>query len=409
MEALNVYLSGRFAGVLSRDDAGRLSFRYDSEYLASGYEAISVTLPLSAEPYQERDIMAFFSNLLPDEGVRRTIAEILRLPFEDTFGILKEIGGDCAGAIAFWEAGKERAEEIREYKSLTEEESFKILTELDRRPLGIDDEFRGISGAGAQDKLIACLDGKVLKLPLKGTPSTHIIKPDIERFENSVFNEYFVMRLAKACGINVAKCDILTLKDRHFYVTERFDREVVNGRVTRLHQEDFCQLLKCRPEIKYQDQGGPSLVECVKLIRETLRLPAVDVLEFVDRVIFNFLVGNGDAHGKNFSVLYRNGQPRLSPAYDIISTTVYPAISKKMAMKFDGEYNFRWITKGKIVRTFERGGIGEKIVLASIAKMCARMKEVLPTFIDEVTAAHPCEIYHDIIRGIRARLSVLRD
>lgn len=409
MEALNVYLSGRFAGVLSRDDAGRLSFRYDSEYLALGYEAISVTLPLSAEPYQERDIMAFFSNLLPDEGVRRTIAEILRLPFEDTFGILKEIGGDCAGAIAFWEAGKERAEEIREYKSLTEEESFKILTELDRRPLGIDDEFRGISGAGAQDKLIACLDGKVLKLPLKGTPSTHIIKPDIERFENSVFNEYFVMRLAKACGLNVAKCDILTLKDRHFYVTERFDREVVNGRVTRLHQEDFCQLLKCRPEIKYQDQGGPSLVECVKLIRETLRLPAVDVLEFVDRVIFNFLVGNGDAHGKNFSVLYRNGQPRLSPAYDIISTTVYPAISKKMAMKFDGEYNFRWITKGKVVRTFERGGIGEKIVLASIAKMCARMTEVLPAFIDEVIAAHPCEIYHDIIRGIRTRLSVLRD
>lgn len=409
MEALNVYLSERFAGVLSRDDAGRLSFRYDSEYLASGYEAISVTLPLSAEPYQERDIMAFFSNLLPDEGVRRTIAEILRLPFEDTFGILKEIGGDCAGAIAFWEAGKERADEIREYKALTEEESLKILTELDRRPLGIDDEFRGISGAGAQDKLIACLDGKVLKLPLKGTPSTHIIKPDIERFENSVFNEYFVMRLAKACGINVAKCDILTLKDRHFYVTERFDREVVNGRVTRLHQEDFCQLLKCRPEIKYQDQGGPSLVECVKLIRETLRLPAVDVLEFVDRVIFNFLVGNGDAHGKNFSVLYRNGQPRLSPAYDMISTTVYPAISKKMAMKFDGEYNFRWITKGKIVRTFERGGIGEKIVLASIAKMCARMTEVLPAFIDEVTAAHPCEIYHDIIRGIRARLSVLRD
>lgn len=409
MEALNVYLSGRFAGVLSRDDAGQLSFRYDSEYLASGYEAISVTLPLSAEPYQERDIMAFFSNLLPDEGIRRTIAEILRLPFEDTFGILKEIGGDCAGAIAFWEAGKERADEIREYKSLTEEESFKILTELDRRPLGIDDEFRGISGAGAQDKLIACLDGKVLKLPLKGTPSTHIIKPDIERFENSVFNEYFVMRLAKACGLNVAKCDILTLKDRHFYVTERFDREVVNGRVTRLHQEDFCQLLKCRPEIKYQDQGGPSLVECVKLIRETLRLPAVDVLEFVDRVIFNFLVGNGDAHGKNFSVLYRNGQPRLSPAYDIISTTVYPTISKKMAMKFDGEYNFRWITKGKVVRTFERGGIGEKIVLASIVKMCARMTEVLPAFIDEVTAAHPCEIYHDIILGIRTRMPVLRN
>lgn len=407
METLKVYLSGRLAGRLIRDDSKRLSFCYDADYLTSGNEAISATLPLSSDAYQERDIMAFFSNLLPDEGVRCAIADILRLPFEDTFGLLKEIGGDCAGAIAFWAEGKERPPSDPKYRTLSEDEALKILTELDRRPLGIDDEFRGISGAGAQDKLIACLDGTTLKLPLQGTPSTHIIKPDIQRFPESVFNEYFVMRLAKRCGLRVAECDILSFKDHHFYVTTRFDRAWEDGSVTRLHQEDFCQLLKCRPEIKYQDQGGPSLVECLGLIRETMRLPAADVLEFTDRIIYNFIVGNGDAHGKNFSVLYRDGQPRLSPAYDLISTTVYPEISKKMAMKFDGEYNFRWISRGKIVRTFERGGVNAKLVNASIDKMRTRVSTEIEGLLAEVKAEHPAGIYGDIVRGVQLRLKAL--
>ena len=407
MERLDVYLCDRLAGSLERND-GRMSFRYRTEYLQSDSPAVvSSTLPLSDRIYEERDVMAFFSNLLPDEGVRRRIAEIVGVTPEDTFGLLREIGGDCAGAIAFWPPGKRPCRTDKPvYRELTDAEADDVLRNLGNRPLGIDEDFRGISGAGAQDKLIACLrDGKIF-LPLRGTPSTHIIKPEIERFPCSVQNEYFCMELSRRCGFETAECGIVRFGELDYYVTRRYDRADDGGIVRRLHQEDFCQLLKCRPEIKYQDQGGPSIVECVRLLRE-LHLPGSDVMAFLDRVVFNFLIGNGDAHGKNFSVVYRNGMPRLSPQYDLICTTVYPQIGKKMAMKFDGKFEFRWITPGKIVRTFEGAGIGEKLVRDSIERQTSSIRRELPGLVDEIGTKFPSPVYHDICKGIHARIRLL--
>jgi len=128
---------------------------------------------------------------------------------------------------------------------------------------------------------------------------------------------------------------------------------------------------------------------------------------WLDCVIFNFLVGNGDAHGKNFSVLYRNGAPRLAPAYDILCTAVYPSIAKKMAMKFDGKFEFRWITSGKIVRTFARAGVSEKLVRDSIVRQIAALRTNLPALVDEANSQHPSPIYHDIIKGIHQRIRQL--
>ena len=406
-ERLDVYLCDRLAGALERTD-GRVSFRYLPEYLQSDAPSVvSSTLPLSESVYEERDVMAFFSNLLPDEGVRRRIAEIVGVTPEDTFGLLCEIGGDCAGAIAFWPPGKRpcRTDEpvLRE---LSDTEADDILRNLGNRPLGIDDEFRGISGAGSQDKLIACLKNGKIFLPLRGTPSTHIIKPEIERFPCSVQNEFFCMELSRRCGFETAECGILKVCGIDYYVTRRYDRTEADGVVRRLHQEDFCQLLKCRPEIKYQDQGGPSIVECVNLLRK-MHLPGADVKSFVDRVVFNFVIGNGDAHGKNFSVVYRDGVPRLAPQYDLICTTVYPQIGKKMAMKFDGKFEFRWITPGKIVRTFGRAGIGEKLVRDSIERQVDVVHTELPGIVDEMNGRFPSPVYHDICRGIHARIRQL--
>ena len=404
MERLNVYLCGKLAGVLERD-AGTLTFRYLPDYLADpDAAALSGTLPLSAEAYGERDIMAFFSNLLPDEGVRRRIAEILQLSSEDTFGLLRIIGGDCAGAIAFWEPGREPHEPCPSlFRPLSNAEADALLKDLRNRPLGIGDDFRGISGAGAQDKLIACWQGGQVLLPLRGTPSTHIFKPQSERFPQSVHNEFFCMQLSRRCGFDTATCEIVRIGDADYYVTERYDRMKGQGGVRRLHQEDFCQLLRCRPEIKYQDQGGPSVADCVRLLR-SLSLPGADVLSFVDRVIFNFLIGNGDAHGKNFSLLYHGNQPRLAPAYDLICTTVYPEIARKMAMKFDDMYDFRWVTPGKIVRTFARAEIGEQLVKDSIRRQISRLRSQLPALLELVSDRYPSSVYSEIVYGIKCRI-----
>ena len=408
MEQLDVYLCNRLAGTLCRAENGKMSFRYLADYLASS-EAIplSSTLPLSDVPFAERDIAAFFSNLLPDESVRIRIAEILKLTPEDTFGLLRLIGGDCAGAVAFYEPGHSPALPVQpSYRKLSEDESADLLTNLANRPLGIADDFRGISGAGAQDKLIACVSDGRISLPLHGTPSTHIIKPGIERFPNSVFNEWFCMKLSAACGFDTADCDILRVKGAPYYVTTRYDRETRDDVTVRLHQEDFCQLLKCRPEIKYQDQGGPSVVECTQILQQ-LRLPTSDIIAFIDRVIFNFLIGNGDAHGKNFSVLYRDRRPRLAPVYDALCTTVYPAIAKKMAMKFDGKFEFRWVTVGKIIRTFARAGIGGSVIRDAIARQIAALRANLDATLARAEAEHSSSIYDEIARGIRQRIRQL--
>ena len=409
MERLDVYLCDRLVGALERSDAG-LTFRYLPEYLSGVSPAVvSSTLPLSDAVYEERDVMAFFSNLLPDESVRQRIAEILKLTPEDTFGLLKMIGGDCAGAIAFWEPGRRPHRPDRPvYRELSETEADAILRNLGSRPLGIADDFRGISGAGAQDKLIACLKDGHIALPLRGTPSTHIFKPGIERFPESVYNEHFCMQLSRRCGFDTADCEILRLAGADYYVTRRYDRETTeDGVVRRLHQEDFCQLLRCRPEIKYQDQGGPSIVECATLLRQ-MRFPGADILSFVDRVVFNFIIGNGDAHGKNFSVLYHGNVPRLAPQYDLICTAVYPKIARKMAMKLDGKFEFRWVTPGKFVRTFERAGIGEKVVRDSIARQTEAVRNALPSLLDEVNAKWPSSVYHDVCQGIYARIRQLK-
>ena len=407
MECLDVYLYDRKIGVLSSDN-GRMEFRYVPAYLEQKKsEALSFSLPLRPEPYTDEAIIPFFSNLLPDEGVRVRIAEILQVSPDNIFGLLKEIGEDCAGAVAFYPQDKS-PQEVQEplYRDLSEDEADHVLTHLSERPLNIGVEDFHISGAGAQDKLVASVDRGHVLLPLKGTPSTHIIKPGIARFPESVFNEFYCMKLSRYCGVQTAECDIITIKGNAYYSVERYDRLKADGSWHRLHQEDFCQLLGVDPKIKYESEGGPKLVQCFELLRK-MELPAVDTIRFLRQVIFCFLIGNGDAHAKNFSVIYRNGRPELSPAYDLLSTAVYPNLPPKLAMKIDAEYNFRWITTGKFIRAGEKAGLTEKIVREQIREMIANMSSALEKINTKEVVKHPAEIYKKIQSGIEMRMKQL--
>ena len=404
MEYLDVYLHDRKVGTLS-SDKGKMEFSYSAEYiLLPDAEPLAFTLPLSETPYSSGSVVSFFSNLLPDESVRVRIAEILGVSPENIFGLLKEIGEDCAGAVALF-SPERRPASVTEpiFKPLSEDDAHNILANLADRPLNVGAEDFHISGAGAQDKLVASVQKGIVYLPLKGTPSTHIIKPGISRFPESVFNELYCMKLAKACGLNTADCDILYIKGIPYYVTERYDRSK-NGEIwTRLHQEDFCQLLGYEPSIKYESEGGPKLLQCFELLRN-LELPASDTIEFLDRIIFIFLTGNGDAHAKNFSIIYRDGRPRLAPAYDLLSTVVYPNLSPKLAMKIDGEYNFRWISQGKFLRMGTKAGLTEKIVIKEIQKIHKKLNKILDKFTSEMNAQYPASVYDKIKAGIIERL-----
>lgn len=344
-ETLDVFLKTELVGHLIFNE-GELSFAYNENYLnQENAKKLSSALPLQAEKFSHRECQAFFSGLLPDEAIRKTLARYLQFSEENIFGLLKAIGGECAGAISLHDPNKENFDKENEYRILSNQEAQELLASLDQRPFLIGEEGVRMSAGGAQNKLMVCFNKEQLLLPLYGSPSTHILKPQMKDFRESVFNEFFCMKLAKDLGLNTANAEIIWIENQAYYLTERYDRVKTESGIIRQHQEDFCQALNIAPELKYQSERGPSLIDCMQLIDTKVAKGAMkgaSKIDFIKIIIFNYLVGNGDAHGKNFSLLYRSNEEALAPFYDLLSTVVYyNPFKSKMAMKLGGTYKFR--------------------------------------------------------------------
>ena len=340
---LEVWLFAERVGTLALVD-GRLNFCYAPGWLShKDAVALSASLPLQAEPFDDRKTRPFFAGLLPEGQMRRLIAQQFQVSGQNDFALLDHIGGECAGAVTILRPGQPLPEPTRhdDIQWLSDQEVITILDELPRRPMLAGKDGLRLSLAGAQDKLPVIFNGTRIGLPLNGTPSSHILKPAIHAVDDSVINEGFCMALAEAMQLKPAKSKIHHVLDRSFLLVERYDRLVnAQGYRQRLHQEDFCQALGVIPEMKYQNEGGPDLVKCFDLVRRATRPSAPQVLRLLDYVIFNALIGNHDAHAKNFSLLYTGKAPILAPLYDTLSTAVYPTLTPKMAMKIGSKYKF---------------------------------------------------------------------
>ena len=397
--SLDVYLLGRKVGCIDysshRND---MRFTYDAEYLASEDALpLSYALPLRSEPFDSERTTIFFENLLPPDQVRRKLGPILHLSRHNVFGFLEALGGDCAGAISLWPHGETPLSGKERVKRLDEDDAAEILGSLKKRPLYVNgiDGYR-ISGSGAQNKLIARIVNGHIELPLFGAPSTHIIKPAIQDYEDSVYNEYFSMRLAERLGLATAKCGLMRVKGRICYWTERFDREVVDGQVRRLHQEDFCQICGISGELKYESEGGPSFAQCMAVMQE-MKISLADRLSFIDRMIFNYLIGNADAHGKNSSILYRGkGQRRLAPIYDVMSTAIYGNLSRVNAMSIGGARKFADVKRERFGTMAQEAGMRPQLAIDRLDRLVARIGSVAHTLSGELAAEWPSDVYAKI-------------
>ncbi|MBU2532937.1 MAG: type II toxin-antitoxin system HipA family toxin, partial [Alphaproteobacteria bacterium] len=337
--ALDVYLDDVIVGSLQQSDDGALMFGYRADYLGrNDKRAISVSMPLREEPYPDRVARPYFSGLLPDERARQRLAAALGVSDGNAFGLLEVIGGECAGALSLLPQGAVLPDAgTQPPEILTQERLVDVLELLRTRPLLGGEEGIRLSLAGAQDKLAVCVVGGDIALAKDGRPTTHILKPFIAGLDGSVENELFCMLLAGRLGLSVAEVDRGKAGATDFLLVRRYDRHSdKSGAIKRLHQEDFCQALSVPPELKYEDEGGPGIAQSLALLADHARRPAADRLAFQKMLIFHYLVGNADAHAKNYALLYGNKAPDLAPLYDVVCTAAYPRLAKKLAMKIGG-------------------------------------------------------------------------
>lgn len=374
---LDVYLGRRLAGRLTQDEHGLTTFGYDAGWLAAPDAVpLSHSMLLRSGVFGRNECGAFFAGVLPESGKRSLVARNLGVSANNDYALLERIGGDCAGAVTFIESGRSLPPEKGDYRLVDEGELEQLLFGLPGRPLMAGEAGVRLSLAGVQDKLaVRIMDGKVY-LPLDGSPSSHILKPAIKEYPDVVQNEAFCMRLARAVGLNVAHVEIGRAGAVDYLCVERYDRSVGPAGLLREHQEDFCQALNVSPDNKYQAEGGPSLKDCFGLLREASSSPVRDLQAMLDAVIFNCLIGNDDAHGKNFSLLYgRDATGRrtvgLAPLYDLISTARYENLSKAMAMKLGGESDSQKLSQVHFAKFAEDVGLTKPIVRTRVAELAS--------------------------------------
>lgn len=414
--ALSVYLNAALVGRLQLDTRRRFVFQYDLAWLTDPAAIpLSLSLPLRKAPYDDDGARPFFANLLPEARLREAIARKLGISDNNDYALLEAIGGECAGAVSLYPEDAGPVVE-GEYRPLDEAALRTLIEQMPKRPMLAGEGEIRLSLAGVQNKLPVHFDGSTVSLPGGGKPSSHILKPTIREYQDSVFNEAYCMRLAKAVGLAVPEVTLFDNRGQQLYLVSRYDRESnPEGDLMRLHQEDFCQALGYLPETKYEKEGGPGLAACFNLIRERSIQPVIDLRQLLDWVVFNYLVGNADAHAKNISLLLTQQGPRLAPFYDLMSTAVYPELSDKLAMKIGGEDRPKWVIARSWEGMAKDCGIGFKLVRQTLERLSRALNEQAPlvagqfpqTGAIDVTAAIR-QIIAQRIRKVESAFSVAR-
>lgn len=363
MKSLNVFFEDKLVGVFSQNDEMIHSFKYAEDWINSdiGFP-ISISMPLQKENFGNKITLAFFENLLPEGNVRAILEKWHHS--EGAFNTLLKYGEDCAGALVI--TSKKSPPKSKTKEANLEIELSEIYESIDENKGAVDlvaDKNPGyLSIAGAQDKFPCIFENGKIYLPKSGEPTTHIVKTPIimKGIKESVYNEYFCMKLASKIGLSVPKVHILDGVHPLFLV-ERYDRHVVGKVMKRIHQQDFCQALGILSSEKYESNGGPSFDTDFKLMIDNVsaKKRVESTFRLIDWLCFNLLIGNNDSHSKNISFIMIDGKYELSPFYDLISTAIYPTLDAKFSFKIGDVSTFTSIGVKAISAEEKKLGIKE--------------------------------------------------
>lgn len=361
------------------DDAWTLTYA-DTWIKRSESFALSPALPMSlpASPQASASIRRFLENLLPEGRALDITASTYRLSKANLFGLVNALGAETAGAFRFWPAEQTLPDMLAAPpREVTVAELDERLTARDTVPFVVWDGKVRMSIAGYQDKLQVYLDaplnaGGRLYLVEPPLASTHILKPEPERKDTPplVVNEHYCMKLAARMGLPVAQVEILRTP-KPVLIVQRFDRELIHGRneasVRRLHIIDTCQACDLPAGFKYERNLGNG--EHVSHIREGVSFEklfrCVDLtinkaaarLVLLRWAMFQFLIGNSDAHGKNFSFFVHRQGLRPAPWYDLVSVVQYPHLDHELAMAYGDAFTLAEVSPFALADFAKRCGI----------------------------------------------------
>lgn len=352
MNRLRVWANARTMGWL-RNEGGAYHFMYDAEWLEySGGFVLAPQFQLEAKEFSGHLVKEFFQNLLPEGDALDAVLQKLQLrDSASTYETIGLVGNELPGVLSVLQEDVEKRS-IQKYQALASDELSKRIKNRDRVPLLLSNSQGRMSLAGAQDKFSVRFDKKsqAMRESLDGSPTTHILKPDMRvretedgktLYEHSTINEFSCMKLAKMLGLLVPDVWLIRVPEP-VYLIDRYDRQLVSGNIVPLHQIDGCQFLgQSGGEWKYETDG--ELVSLRKLANgfRAVRVPAKDMLQFQRWVMFNYLIGNSDAHAKNISILINDKGYNIAPFYDLICERVY--IIRGLALFIGGEKEFNQV------------------------------------------------------------------
>jgi serine/threonine-protein kinase HipA len=423
---LGIWMNGELVGHWRQTARGQTLQYADSWVLSSEHRPLSLSLPVVTPNLQITGphVASFFDNLLPDNAdIRKRIQFRYGCPSTSPFDLLMEIGRDCVGALQILPLGA-KPPEVHTIiaEPLSETDIATILRSVATSSLPgmtAENSFR-ISIAGAQEKTALLFhEGQWCK-PIGATPTTHIFKLPLGGLNNmqvdmrqSIENEWLCLRLLKAWGMEVAQADIAHFEDQRVLIVERFDRRLsLDGTWwLRIPQEDVCQATGTPPDRKYENEGGPGMLDTMKLLLGA-RDSESDRRKFLKAQVLFWLFAAPDGHAKNFSVfLERRGYYHLTPLYDVMS--VYPVLGHgvgkipsqhvRLAMAVHGESrHYEWAKIHKRHWIEAAGNCGAKSLMDEVIfEVLNQMPSAIAQVASSLPTDFPEEVALPIFKGIQ--------
>jgi serine/threonine-protein kinase HipA len=334
----------------------RFSFSYVPQWRErSDAYPLSPHLPLAGAPASSSTVRRFIENLLPEGRALDIVSTTHQVSRNNVFGLIRELGRETAGALSFFPEGVLPASQPTAKREISRDELKRRVAERSQVPFSVWDGRVRMSIAGYQDKLGVRMEGERIYLAEGALASTHILKPEPPegRLPMLVANEHFCMRLAQRLGLPVAPVSILRLPDP-VLVVERFDRQRTPEGVRRIHILDTCQALDLPVAYKYERNFGSGTD--VRHIRDGVSFERLfSVTQYTTQkaltrqaltrwALFQYLIGNADAHGKNVSFFSRPDGLALAPFYDLVSVVQYDDIDPELAMAYGDAFKVEDVT-----------------------------------------------------------------